>query len=66
MGTIQAKLAEIKDLLANERLEEAESQPQQIDSIAINDPAIHLELAGLYEEAGMISLLIRELNLAPT
>lgn len=64
MINIQGSLTEIRDLLAKDRLEEAELQLQQIDSIAIDDPDIHLERAQLYEEAGMISCLIKELNLA--
>jgi tetratricopeptide (TPR) repeat protein len=64
MSNIEEKLAEIRDLLANDCLEEAEQLLSQIDSISLTDPETHLELAQLCEEAGMINLLVRELNLA--
>lgn len=61
---MEDKLLRIKSLIEKDELEEAAELISRIDSKDIKDPLLHLNLADMCEEIGMIDRLIMELNLA--
>ncbi len=64
MSSIEEKLSEATEAILEDRTEEAAEILQGIESKEIQDAAMHLAIADLCEEVGLIDRLVPELNLA--